>query len=348
MRAKHDSAINIQPWLQHTAEYILSVQQTTGAIPWFKGGHIDPWNHVEAAMGLTVAGAYEKAKSAYYWLQKQQLDDGSWFISYENNTVKDNSRKESNFIAYIATGIWHYYLSSKDKDFLINTWPMVEQAIEFALSMQSTEGDIAWAIDSKTGLCDDALVTGCSSIFKSLKCALYIAEALQYKKPQWIIARKKLQHALLHLPQRFDRHWESKARYSMDWFYPILTGLIQGNDAQKRINARWTTFIEPGFISEGMGCRCVSDQPWVTVAESAELTMALLAAGYTDKATQIFNSLHELQDEDGGYWTGFARHEQVIWPTEKTTWTNGAVLLAADALYQLTDASGLFTRHIID
>jgi hypothetical protein len=32
----------------------------------------------------------------------------------------------------------------------------------------------------------------------------------------------------------------------------------------------------------------------------------------------------------------------VIWPEERTTWTNAAVLMAADALYDLTPASRLF------
>ena len=32
------------------------VQLADGMIPWFPGGHADPWNHVEAAMALTVGG----------------------------------------------------------------------------------------------------------------------------------------------------------------------------------------------------------------------------------------------------------------------------------------------------
>jgi hypothetical protein len=35
----------------------------------------------------------------------------------------------------------------------------------------------------------------------------------------------------------------------------------------------------------------------------------------------------------------------VIWPEEKITWTNAVVLMAADALYHLTPAAGLFSHH---
>ena len=44
--------------------------------------------------------------------------------------------------------------------------------------------------------------------------------------------------------------------------------------ANARLAARWHDFVE-----EGLGCRCVQEEPWVTVAESCELVMALLAAG---------------------------------------------------------------------
>jgi hypothetical protein len=33
-----------------------------------------------------------------------------------------------------------------------------------------------------------------------------------------------------------------------------------------------------------------------------------------------------------------------LWPKEKTTWTAGALLLAADALFQFSRASHIFTR----
>ena len=38
-------------------------------------------------------------------------------------------------------------------------------------------------------------------------------------------------------PHRFDRTWESKSRYSMDWFYPVLTGVISGAAARERLAA---------------------------------------------------------------------------------------------------------------
>jgi hypothetical protein len=42
--------------LRRTADSIAEVQLPDGMIPWFPGGHADPWNHVEAAMALAVTG----------------------------------------------------------------------------------------------------------------------------------------------------------------------------------------------------------------------------------------------------------------------------------------------------
>ncbi|GIR63503.1 MAG: hypothetical protein CM15mP68_1690 [Pseudomonadota bacterium] len=44
---------------------------------------------------------------------------------------------------------------------------MVERAIEFVLKQQANTGEIYWAVDKNTGPSQDALVTGCSSIYKS-------------------------------------------------------------------------------------------------------------------------------------------------------------------------------------
>ena len=38
--------------LQQTVDAIADWQLPSGMIPWFPGGHADPWNHVEAAMAL--------------------------------------------------------------------------------------------------------------------------------------------------------------------------------------------------------------------------------------------------------------------------------------------------------
>ncbi len=324
--------------LESSADYIVSVQADDGSIPWFADGIVDPWNHVEAAMGLTVAGRFDAARRAYQWLAENQLEDGSWLASYRDGHVCDGTRAETNFVAYAATGIWHYFQVTGDRRFLGEYWTVADAAMHFVLDLQSPYGDIYWALDTRTGINKDALVTGCSSIYKSLECMANLAFEVERNPQPWVAARAILGTALRDRPERFDRTWPSKARYSMDWFYPVLTGVVEGEAARARIDARWHEFVEPGH-----GCRCVSDQPWVTVAETCELTLALLAANRRTVAQDVFDWLRPYRSRDGGWWTGFALRDGIVWPEEQPTWTAGAVLLAADALSNHTSASRLFT-----
>ena len=91
-----------------------------------------------------------------------------------------------------------------------------------------------------------------------------------------------------------------------------------------------------------MGCRCETQEPWVTVAEYCELTLALLAAGDRNRAAELFSCLTQWRDGDGAWWTGYQFVEKVLWPDEKPTWTAGAIMLAADALTHHTPAATLF------
>ena len=91
---------------KRSVEYILKVQNQDGSIPWEENKKLDPWDHIEAAMGLSVAGKKEEAESAFLWLKTNQLSDGSWYSEYLMSSPV-TKRRESNFSAYIATGLWH-------------------------------------------------------------------------------------------------------------------------------------------------------------------------------------------------------------------------------------------------
>ena len=62
-------------------------------------------------------------------------------------------------------------------------------------------------------------------------------------------------------------------------------------------------------------------------------------------AERVFSWLPDKRYEDGAFWTGITIPDQVIFTDEKTTWTNAAVLLAADILYDLTPASRSFSHR---
>jgi hypothetical protein len=329
--------------LRLTADFIRSVQMPDGAIPWYEGGKLDPWDHTEAAMALSIAGHWDAAERAYLWLARQQLEDGSWYANYflAEAAERHSQLRETNFVAYVATGVWHHYLVTRDREFLNVLFPCVKKAVDFVVRYQTEHGDIAWAVDEHGVGQDDALVTACCSILRSLDCALKIAATLNRDGGVWAAAAARLKDALRSKPQRFDRTWESKARFSMDWYYPVLAGICSQSEAQARLRQRWAEFFEPD-----LGCRCVSDEPWVTMAETSELTIALVASGQRNLAGAVFDTLSQWRDTDGGYWTGYVFRDRTIWPAEKTTWTAGAVILAADALRGYSAAGSLFLQSV--
>lgn len=318
-----------------TSEFILSVQRPDGEIPWSKGGKTDPWDHVESAMGLSVAGYLKEAESAYEWLVRNQLKDGSWWSAIRNGIPEDTTR-ETNMSAYIAVGVFHYYLITDNIAFVKRLWPAVKAGINYALKLQAPTGEIYWA-KNREGVVDPmALLTGSSSVYMSLKCALAIASLLGQSQPGWDRALEKLGEAIRNKPDCFNM---IKSRFSMDWYYPILCGAVGGGEARKRIDKFWDKFAVPEW-----GVRCVSDRPWVTMAETSELVLALAAIGDFDRAEMVFSWLRDKKYDDGSYWMGVTFPDAVIWPEEKTSWTAAAVLLAYDALNELTPGSGLFNH----
>ena len=72
-----------------TARSIAAAQERSGAIPWFSGGHVDPWDHVESAMALSAAGMRAEAEHAYGWLARTQRADGSWPAQTRNGRVEE-------------------------------------------------------------------------------------------------------------------------------------------------------------------------------------------------------------------------------------------------------------------
>jgi hypothetical protein len=243
------------------ASFIAQTQRPDGEIPWCGGQKTDPWDHIESAMGLSVGGYLGESQRAYEWLAGKQLVDGSWYTAYRQGVAEDKTR-DANLSCYLAVGLFQYYLITKDKAFLMQMWPILSKAIEFALSLQTSSGEIYWAISPEGNVDRMALLTGSSSIYMSIKCALAIAKILGFFMPLWEIAMNKLAEAIKQKPYLFNM---TKSRYSMDWYYPILCGVITGDDAQKRLDKYWKK-----FVVEDRGVRCVSDKPWVTIAETSE------------------------------------------------------------------------------
>jgi hypothetical protein len=319
--------------ISETADWIASVQLPSGLIPWFPGGHGDPWNHVEAAMALLIGGRRPEAERALEWLAGAQHRDGSWCHYYLADGVEE-PRRDPNVCAYVATGTWWHYLITKDEGVLRSMWPVIDRALSWVLELQQPGGEMLWSVDPDGVPGRYALLTSSSSIYHSLRCAVAVGEQLGEERPGWELAAGRLAHAIAHRPGNF----ESKDRWAMDWYYPVLCGAITEDAGRSRLIDRWES-----FVMDGLGVRCVRDNPWVTAAETAECVMALDAVGLRDRAESLLAWTRHLRATDGAYWTGCVHPQCVRYPGgERSTYSAAAILLADHVLHGWSHGSALF------
>jgi hypothetical protein len=321
-----------------TAAAIVRVQRDDGGIPWASSDlHIDPWNHVEAAMALLVGGQVDAAERAYEWCRRNQRTNGSWPMRVTDGEIEDASA-DTNMCAYLAVGVWHHWLVRRDEDFVRQFWPVVRRGLDYVAALQQPFGGIAWSqehsLDGEPGRVNhDALLAGSSSIYHSFRAGVALGELMDQPQPEWEIVAGRLGHAVREHRELFL----DKSSFSMDWYYPVLGGPVRGDDAFDLLASRWHEFVEPGY-----GIRCVLENRWLTGAETCELAIALDALGDRERAAALVRNIQHSRHEDGSYWTGYVLPEAVYWPAEQTTYTAAAVILAVDALSDTTPGSAIF------
>lgn len=322
MRVGEPAAILTRDALAATADAIAAMQEPDGAIPWFPGGHTEAWDHLECAMALLVAGRADAAADAWDWLVRNQRGDGSWPMKTVVGVVED-AASDSNQCAYVATAVWHYWRTTGDRAFVVRLWPVVRAALDFVVELQHPAGHVWWARSVDGREYREALLAGCSSILHSLRCGLALAELVGEPQPEWELGVGALRHALRTHPETFL----PRDRWSMDWYYPVIGGVLRGAEGRARLRSRWDD-----FVVDGLGIRCVDDEPWVTGAETCELAIALHLVDQTEAAARLVRAMQHLRHDDGSYWTGWQFVNEANWPPERSSWTAAAVILAVDTL----------------
>ena len=322
--------------LVRTVDAIAQWQLPSGMVPWVPGGHADPWNHTESLMALMLGGHRAAAERGFDWLQSLQRTDGAWHQYYLADGIEED-KLDANCVAYVAAGVWFHWLTYGDRGALEAMWPMVRDATDFVLALQQPRGEIIWARHADGTPFTFALLTGSSSICHSLRCSIAIARELGHERPNWELGASRLARVIREDPEAFA----PKHRWAMDWYYPVLCGVVTGDEGLRRLEHR-----RDAFTIEGWGIRCVSDRPWITAAETCECAIAHLAVGDPDTALRLFSWAQRLRADGDRYWTGIVVPEEVNFPGgEQSTYTAAAIILAADALGGGSSTSGLFTDH---
>ena len=213
----------VVPSWPRTVDAIAEWQLPNGMIPWFPGGHADPWNHVEAAMALALGGRRDdgRARPTTGWCGCSGPTARGTSTTWPTPSSRTSSTPTS--CAYVATGVWHHWLLFGDAGFVETMWPVVERAIDFVLDLQTP----AWRDHLGPPRRRHAVV---------VRAAHRLVEHLPHRcaarspspsssatsGPTGSCPRGRL--ANVDRPSRPDA-FAPKHRWAMDWYYPVLAGV---------------------------------------------------------------------------------------------------------------------------
>lgn len=323
--------------------FVKSLQLKSGAIPSNQDGTHDPWDHIESIMALNFIHDKDSSELGFEWLINNQNADGSWFSKYEDIYPLEKN-KPTHFGPYIAVAALHFYKIYSDKTYLYYLWPTIESAINFSINIQNMKGTIPWSIDRKGNIENDYLLTGSSSILKSLECAIAISKILNQTKniSKWKKSYSLLKKAIIRPDGNFDLQKDRK-KFSMDWYYPIISGCLD-----QTMNEFYVKKVFSDFYVNDIGVKCVKEEPWITVAESCEFIISLVISKKPKEAKRLLSDIINISDDDFIPYMGWQYKEKIFWPNEKPSWTSAALILAADTVNSYTKAADLFLKNQLD
>jgi|TARA_B110000459_G_C16590401_1_gene485908 hypothetical protein len=301
--------------LEPAKDWIIFNQLEDGSIPWDEKGKCDPWDHCECLIALAIYKEWDAFDKGLAWFFNNINKDG--LISPEfKNQESTQHHFESHHAPYVALPIMQARLMGRNEPKIDEFESKLENIFDNLKNFKDKDGYYFWAKD-KNGYSDNSLITATMSIFLSLK-ALNNESSIDLDLKKW--------------NEKFDRDGVDRSRFSMDFYYPYLAG-IKKDKNEFKLNLK-------NFYKEGLGVKCVEEEPWVTIAESSECIIAALVVGEEDTANKIFKNIMQFQDPKGVFPTGYQYDLKIFWPEEKSTWTNAALIIAAHAISNYKDRKG--------
>ena len=299
--------------------WILKNQKDNGEILWDDKGKWDFWDHCECLIALSIYEEWDAFKRGLDFCLSKVDQEGLVKSQYIDGKISQDYF-EAHHAPYIFMPLLQKYFIDNDINYLLKYRSEIHQIYKGTLKFKDADGYYHWALD-QNGLLDDTLVTSSCSLELSRRAYNKICKLIQdedFIDHDKIISEDKLNS------NKFDRGGIDRSRFSMDSYYPILCESGTKKDAMKTLNK---------FYVHGLGIKCVEEEPWVTFAESSECIMALYKIGLKKEAKKIFDEVMKHRNSKGYFSTGYQYELGVYWPEENSTWTNAAVIMAADCIH---------------
>ena len=172
------------------------------------------------------------------------------------------------------------------------------------------------------------------------RCAIAISKILDLdSNKKWTKAYELLAYSIKNPKGLFDKTID-RSRFSMDWYYPIISGALSDSEKDKYIKK-----IYKDFYIEGIGVKCVVEEPWVTVAETSEFIVSLVISNEIEEAKKLLIEVMNISDLNDIPYMGWQYEENIFWPEEKPSWTAAALILAADSIYDFSSGSDILKEN---
>ena len=313
---------DIKKELYSAKNWILKNQKDNGEILWDDKGKWDFWDHCECLIALSIYEEWEAFRRGLDFCLNMVDQEGLVKSQYINGKISQDYF-EAHHAPYIYLPLLQKYYIDNDINYLLKYRSEIHQIYKGTKKFKDADGYYHWALD-QNGLLDDTLVTSSCSLELSRRAYNKICELIQDEEfidHNIIISNTKLNS------NKFDRGGIDRTRFSMDSYYPILCDSRTKEDAKK---------ILKKFYVDGLGIKCVEEEPWVTFAESSECIMALYKVGLKKEATKIFDEVLKHKNSKGYFPTGYQYDLGIYWPEEDSTWTNAAIIMAADCIHDIT------------
>ena len=194
-------------------------------------------------MALDVGGRLRRSRARVRVAARaMQHPDGSWHAYYLGDDVEGAHARHQRHLLRRERRVAPLPLHRRHRVPRASSGPSSSARSTSRSTTSTATGEIEWDADPDRVDGKGALLTGSSSIYSSLRCAIATAERLGRERPDWELSLGSLAIAIAHRPERFL----DKDRWAMDWYYPILGGVLRGHAAEARIAAKWDTFVVAG------------------------------------------------------------------------------------------------------
>jgi hypothetical protein len=302
-------------------KWIITNQDSSGAIFWDEGKKFDAWDHSECLIALAIFGEWQSFKKGIDFLINECNEHG--LIKSESvNFAVTKDYFEPHHVAYVFLPILQKYYLDNDLEYLDDLWPFLSKVYKGMKDFQDEEGYFFWA-KNENGFVDNSLITATCSLELSRRAFFKISKILKKNIPEDMrfISKDMIKSS------KFNRDNVDRGRFSMDSYYPLLCNIGGEQEIE--------TLLQKFYVND-KGIKCVIEEPWVTLAETAECVVSLKKNGKVEIAKKIFNNILQYKNDKGFYPTGYQFKMNIFWPDESSTWTNAAIVIAADAVHDLT------------